>query len=149
MIHDLHYARVRDGYGERNNVDPGVYELVGFNNGLINLSEGLFPQDVRNCTRCHADAGGQCSAAKPCGIGQECVAGSCVNRSWVVPSARVCLSCHDSGAAFGHAALMTWQSSDGPVETCEVCHGEDGDFSVEKMHNVSAPFRPPYPREHE
>ena len=42
-------------------------------------------------------------------LGQECAGGKCRNRAWTAPSARVCLSCHDSGDAFGHAALMTWQ----------------------------------------
>src|SRR5207302_2942346 len=34
MLHDLHYARLRDGYAERNNlVAPGALSFVGFQNG--------------------------------------------------------------------------------------------------------------------
>jgi hypothetical protein len=147
MVHNLHFARLREGYAERNNVNAGKLQYVGFNNGLNDFSDGLLPQDVRNCTKCHADTGAVCSASAPCGIGQECRSGKCVNRAWVQPSARVCLSCHDTADANGHAALNTWQSSSGPVETCGVCHGESGEFAVEKVHDVWSPFVPPYARE--
>jgi hypothetical protein len=106
----------------------------------------LFPQDVRNCGQCHADAGGICNANKPCGLGQACSGGTCVNRAWTVPSSRICLSCHDTADAFGHAQLNTWQDVSGPIETCDVCHGETADFAVEKVHNISSPYVPPYPR---
>lgn len=35
------------------------------------------------------------------------------------------------------------------VETCTVCHGAGKDFSPDKMHNISNPYKPPYPREPE
>ncbi len=149
MIHDIHYARKREGYAEKNNlVLPGKLAIIGFNNSVNDFSEVLFPQDVRNCTKCHADSGASCSASAPCGIGQECVAGKCRNNAYKQPSALVCLSCHDSAAATGHAALMTWTDKMGnPVETCEVCHGPGADFAVERVHNISAPYVPPYTRE--
>jgi hypothetical protein len=149
MIHEIHYARVRGGYAERNNlVNPGQLTVIGFRNSANNFQEILFPQDIRNCTKCHADAGGACSASAPCGVGQECVAGTCKNTAWLAPSARVCLSCHDEAAVFGHAALATYSDGSGAIiETCDVCHGRDADFAVDKVHNIAAPYRPPYPRE--
>ena len=148
FIHKMHFARLLGGYNESTDlVFPGKFGIVGGSNKWDGFSEILFPQDVRNCTKCHADTGATCSTSAPCGIGQECQSGKCVNRAWVKPSALVCLSCHDEDDAFGHAALNTWQSSSGPVETCDVCHGESGQFAVEKMHNVTNPYVPPYARE--
>jgi hypothetical protein len=149
LLHGIHYSRLRDGYAERNNlVAPGVLSAVGFNNGVTTFDTDLFPQDIRNCKTCHADAGGVCSATKPCGIGQSCVAGTCSNIAWLSPSTRVCTSCHDDASTAGHAAINTWTDSSGNViETCETCHGSDADFAVDKVHNVSNPYVPPYPRE--
>jgi hypothetical protein len=152
LVHKIHFARLLEGYAERNDtVFPGKLAYVGFRNTVINLSEILFPQDVGNCTKCHADAvttptGAACSASQLCGIGQECQSGKCVNRAWVKPSAEVCISCHDAADTFGHVQIFTYQSPDGPIETCEVCHGERADFAVEKVHNIWNPYVPPYPR---
>ena len=153
LVHKIHFARLLEGYAERNNlVDPGQLAFVGFQDTLINFSEILFPQDIRNCTKCHADAvvaadgATTCSTTDPCGIGQQCTGGKCVNRAWVKASGNVCITCHDVDHAFGHVQLMTYQSPNGPIETCEVCHGEDADFAVEKVHNIWNPYVPPYPR---
>jgi hypothetical protein len=69
-----------------------------------------------------------------------------VNRSWTKPSTRVCLSCHDTEATFGHAQLNTWGSVSGSIETCGVCHGENAQFSVERVHSTIDPYTPPYQR---
>ncbi len=145
MVHKIHFARLLEGYAESGPgrlVLPGRLAYVGFQNTVVDLSEILFPQDVRNCTKCHADSGATCSSSAQCGVGQECKSSKCVNRTWVHPSALACLSCHDSASAAGHAALQTYQG----VETCDVCHGERADFSVEKVHNIWNPYVPPYPR---
>jgi hypothetical protein len=149
MVHDIHFARLRGGYAERNNlINPGVLTFIGYMNGVTTVDTDLFPQDIRNCKTCHVDAGGSCSATKPCGVGQSCSGGSCVNTSWLVPSTRVCTSCHDDATTFGHAALNTWTDSSGTVvETCATCHGSDADFAVDKVHNVANPYVPPYSRE--
>ena len=91
----------------------------------------IFPQDVRNCTKCHAD-----------------------NPFWKEePSRLACVSCHDSDEAIYKAQLLTFDlTEDDPysgdeVETCVVCHGGGKDFSPDKMHNISDPYVPPYPRE--
>ena len=153
LVHKIHFARLLEGYAERNDIVlPGQLAYVGFQNSVVNLSEILFPQDVRNCTKCHADAvqpvngAATCTATAQCGIGQECQASKCVNRAWVKPTGDACTSCHDADHAFGHVQINTWQSPDGPVETCEVCHGVDADFAVEKVHNIWNPYVPPYPR---
>jgi len=153
LVHKIHFARLLEGYAERNDiVFPGQLAYVGFQNNVVNLSEILFPQDVRNCTKCHADAvqpvngAATCSSTAQCGIGQECKASKCVNRAWVKATGDACTSCHDADHAFGHVQINTWPSPDGPIETCEVCHGENAEFAVEKVHNIWNPYVPPYPR---
>jgi hypothetical protein len=148
LAHDIHFARLRGGYAERNNIGvPGTLAYVGFSNSLVTFPEPLFPQDVRNCKTCHADAGGTCSATKPCGIGQSCIGVKCVNTAWTAPSVGACVTCHDEAQVFGHAALNTWTDSNGqPVETCETCHGESAAFSVARVHQIASPYVPPYPR---
>lgn len=76
--------------------------------------------------------------------------GSCVNQAWMTPSTRVCTSCHDEDTVFGHAALNTWTDPSGAVvETCSTCHGADADFAVARVHQIAAPYVPPYQREKE
>ncbi len=142
MIHNIHYARLRGGYAEANftAVLGGGYSygLVGYMNTYNDFTEVLLPLDARNCQKCHADTGAACSAMSPCGYGQSCVAGACQNVAWQSPSARACLTCHDTADAFGHAALNTWNGT----ETCHVCHGPTGDFAVAKVHAVNPPVIP-------
>lgn len=147
LIHKLHYGRLLDGYAETSNlVAPGKYSIIGFNNSVVDFSETLLPQDIRSCQTCHTDTANKCSATSPCGYGQACVAGVCKNVAWEQPSTAVCLSCHDSAAAFGHAQLNTWGTGSNAVETCEVCHGETAQFSSKLVHNISDPYDPPYAR---
>jgi hypothetical protein len=93
----------------------------------------IFSQDVRNCTKCHAESD-----------------------TWKQkPSRLACLACHDSDAAKAHGNLMTYipDRSDpyGPLsqESCEVCHGAGTEFSPDKVHRITNPYVPPYPREPE
>ena len=99
----------------------------------VHFSTLIFPQDVRNCTKCHQDSS-----------------------SWTEKPGRVpCLGCHDTDKAISHAALQTWDMtpeepySGDEVETCGVCHGADSDFAADIVHNVWSPYKPPYPRHHE
>jgi hypothetical protein len=69
-------------------------------------------------------------------VGQACQAGRCANVAWQVPSTATCLSCHDTSAAAGHAALNTWASPDGAVETCAVCHDASATFAVGAVHRL-------------
>jgi hypothetical protein len=64
-----------------------------------------------------------------------------------------CLSCHDSDEAKAHGTLNTFMGNPndpyGPLsyETCNVCHGANRDFSPDKVHKITDPYVPPYPRE--
>jgi hypothetical protein len=75
---------------------------------------------------------------------------------WKEEAGRVpCLACHDSDEAKSHGTLMTfdptWEDPYGgdEVETCIICHGFQADFSPDKVHNISDPYKPPYPRDPE
>jgi OmcA/MtrC family decaheme c-type cytochrome len=95
--------------------------------GIANM---IFPQDVRNCTKCHTES-----------------------PSWnTKPSRLACLACHDSDLAKVHGDLMTFDPTPADPwngdeqETCILCHGQDSDFSASKVHTISNPYVPPYPR---
>jgi hypothetical protein len=91
----------------------------------------VFPQDVRNCTSCHAESD-----------------------AWKEkPSRLACTACHDSPTTWVHVTLATIDPtpaqpySGDEAESCTVCHGPDDDFSPAVVHDVWDPYAPPYPRE--
>ncbi|HUM13095.1 MAG TPA: hypothetical protein VLT82_19255 [Myxococcaceae bacterium] len=152
LVHDIHFARLRDKYEERNNIGlpptilAGTLNYLGFNNSLLDFQEILAPLDVRSCTNCHQSTSAACSDSSPCGYGQTCQSGKCVNLAWQAPTTRACITCHDSAPAAAHAAQNT---SSGGTETCDVCHGTGGIVPVAEAHNITNPYVPPYPREKE
>ncbi len=95
------------------------------------FAEIIFPQDIRNCSKCHsADTTG----------------------TWKTnPTRLVCSSCHDNAKAIAHmdAQVQNPNPSDPydpkRIETCTVCHGAGREFSPDKAHSLK-PFKPPYPR---
>jgi OmcA/MtrC family decaheme c-type cytochrome len=120
-IHGVHFGKYLEHSAE-------IYANADY------FKDVIFPQDVRNCTKCHAN-----------------------NPAWKEQPARVpCLACHDTDEeAKAHGDLMTFDlTPEDPyggdeVETCVVCHGADTAFSPDTVHNISDPYRPPYPREPE
>lgn len=90
----------------------------------------IYPQDIRNCTSCHAESD-----------------------TWKQKPSRIaCLACHDEDAAKVHGMLMTYMPDPndpyGPkaMESCEVCHGAGKAYSPDKVHSIADPYVPPYPR---
>ena len=123
-IHGVHFGRYLEHPEQIYQGNPDIFREV------------IFPQDVRNCTKCH-DA-------------------QTTSGSWKEnPSRLACMSCHDRDAANGHARLQTLYTdpsdpwSDDKIETCVVCHGADREWSPDKVHNISDPYKPPYAREPE
>lgn len=90
----------------------------------------IFPQDVRNCTKCHSESS-----------------------SWNDnPTRLACLACHDDDLSVDHAASMTidptpqdpWSGDE--REICAACHGSDKAFSPKVVHSITNPYVPIYPR---
>jgi hypothetical protein len=134
MIHNMHSGRLRAGYLERNDLDsPGVFNVSGNQFG-----DALLPMDLRSCTKCHADTLAVCSTDTDCGYGQSCTGGKCTNSSWMAPSMKACITCHDTAGAYAHAQLNTYTDSSGvKIEACSTCHGPKSDWAVAKVHDLS------------
>jgi hypothetical protein len=156
LVHNIHFARLREGFKEQNNIGlpptipPATLNYLGFNNSLLDFEEVLAPVDVRSCTNCHQSTNAACSTSAPCGYGQECQSGKCVNTAWQNPSARACITCHDAADSAAHAAANTFVPPSGPpIETCSVCHGSGAAFAVDVVHNITSlyPVHLAYPRE--
>lgn len=118
-VHGVHAREVEAA----NNSFLLSYPFEVYNNENVTR---IFPQDVRNCEKCHS---------------------STTSGTWKTkPSRLACLSCHDSDAAYAHATTMTVDptpaigttaliagasaaaaATSGPysgdeVESCPVCH---------------------------
>ncbi len=121
-VHAIHYGKYLDKPEDIHGAEDAEHFA-----GII------FPQDVRNCVKCHSESD-----------------------NWIEePSRLACLACHDTDGAQTHAALQTvdptptepWNGDE--VETCTVCHGAGRDFAPNVVHNIWDPYKPPYPREPE
>lgn len=117
MLHKIHMGEEL--------ANASTYTVLGFGGSAFQYDEVLFPATgrARACTKCHGDS-----------------------EKWYLPSARqhpdqalptrawrsACGACHDSDSAGAHFDAMTA----GGAESCEVCHGEGTEFSVEIVHKI-------------
>ena len=117
MIHRIHAgeAQTRD------------YTIYGFGNRPHNYNEVVFPRPLADCESCH-DAGTQnlplpanvLSTVDPRGLFDP-----------APPVTAACTTCHTSLSAAAHADLSTNEEYG---ESCDVCHGANAEFSVERSH---------------
>jgi len=117
MIHKIHT-------GEELLTD---YTVIGRNGSVNNFNEVRYPGDRRNCLQCHA-AGTYDLPLPETTISQK------APRDYINPLPPVsgaCLSCHTKKSAAAHASIMT-----SPIlgESCDACHGQSSEASVEKVH---------------
>jgi OmcA/MtrC family decaheme c-type cytochrome len=113
MVHKIHYGI---------NLTNG-YFIVGYGGRVIDFSDFVFPQDVRNCTTCHQESDPTVPQAS----------------NWrTVQNKAACGSCHDNidFEAGGHLAGINDDS------TCVSCHGEDstvdgGIWRVTEVHKLA------------
>ena len=133
------------GYGAKpiaarvHNIHFGAYMTnpeYGYAGNPNAFAEIIFPQDVRNCTKCHDT--------------------KTATDSWKTnPNRLACSSCHDNKKATAHMDLATMNPNPSDpydaraIQTCAICHSAGKDFAVDKVHNVASPYKPPYPREKE
>ncbi len=123
MLHKIHRGEEL--------ANASTYTVNGFGSGAYpnnytsyTYEEIVFPAmpgGVKQCDKCHGSS-----------------------EAWQSPAARdhadqtsptlvwyaACTSCHDSTAVDAHVNLMTYSG----VESCDVCHGSDKEFSVERVH---------------
>ncbi|MEW6719851.1 MAG: OmcA/MtrC family decaheme c-type cytochrome [Thermodesulfobacteriota bacterium] len=105
----------------------GSYIIWGNNNSVHDYSHVGYPQDVRNCTKCHNAA----DAATPDG-----------NNWRERPSQNACGSCHDDISFAATPPAGKVQHSGGPIadnSSCVVCHPADGfgvGLSVTVAHQI-------------
>ena len=117
MAHKIHNAP---------NLSKQPYIIYGNNMSVHNFSENVhYPQDVRNCARCHE---GTNPNAKPAGW----------DAYLTKPGRAACGSCHDAinwTTGAGHAAGA--QTSDANCATCHVPDsGNEFDASIKGAHTI-------------
>lgn len=94
--------------------------------GTTNYQDVRFPGDLRDCTTCHVNnsylvenVGAVAPVASPGGFTPT-----------TMPIAAACQGCHDDAATASHALANTTSIG----ESCAVCHGSNGQFSVTAVH---------------
>jgi len=116
MVHKIHAGRRLHAAGED-------YTIWGYGNTAHDYSEVGFPQDLRNCSKCHS-----ASTATPEGD------------NWKkVPTKQACLTCHQSGNPSAwhdmHINVLKLGTSVNDVSNnCVACHGEGQTWSSEQVH---------------
>ena len=118
------------------------YIVYGFGAAPLNYTrfdfgEVLYPGDLRDCARCHAEDTYLLPPFPGSALGTLMTRldpsdGSQVSEGRVPPISSACTSCHDGDAAWAHAESQT--TSEG-VESCEVCHGEGRPYAVSLLHS--------------
>ena len=124
MLHKIHMGEEL--------ANASSYAVVGFgsgtypnNFGVTSFEDVLFPAlpgGVANCAKCHANEAWHAPEPRdhPTEQGRPV-------RRWAV----VCGACHDTTDALAHISVQTDAQGN---ESCGVCHGEDGEWSVERVH---------------
>jgi hypothetical protein len=134
MIHRIHTGG-RKGAASLDGIQPFAIGDTFF--------EGLFPNDLRDCTVCHEGKSYLVESVPPDApptIANE--TGTILHQGTSAhtdcqrtpPLQAACLGCHATGATFAHVAAKTLDG----VETCGQCH-EKGPLSVEVAHGLAPP----------
>jgi OmcA/MtrC family decaheme c-type cytochrome len=122
MVHKIHAGKLLAKGGED-------FTIWGFNNTKVSFAEVGFPQDLRNCSKCHSAQ----NASTPQGD------------NWKTkPSKEACLSCHSpkTGGAWesrhtvfaGTVVSGTATAADLSNAMCANCHKVGSNISPERVH---------------
>jgi OmcA/MtrC family decaheme c-type cytochrome len=125
LIHRIHT-------GENLKAAGKSYTVIGRNGSINDFTDVRYPAmspqgspgDTRNCVLCHVND----SQATSGGINDVLDPQGFINP--VKPNTSACIGCHVTQAVSSHALSNT--SSLG--ESCQICHGADGAFAVDKVH---------------
>jgi OmcA/MtrC family decaheme c-type cytochrome len=104
------------------------FTVYGFRGSVNNYNHVGYPGDLRNCAACHINSSQYVPAA-----GDAVV----TKRDFFSPQGSgtaACLGCHDDRDAAAHAYLNTTQFFGQPAEACGACHGDNADWSVDRVH---------------
>jgi OmcA/MtrC family decaheme c-type cytochrome len=103
------------------------YTVYGYRGSVNSFNGVTFPGDRRDCEKCHVN-----------GSEQFPLRGNLLSvktpRDYITttpPESAACLGCHATKGASGHAAANTTALFG---ESCDVCHGQGSDFSIDKVH---------------
>lgn len=125
MIHRIHF-------GDQSETSEGALQLTpfiiwGFGGNANDFSDVRFPGDLRDCAKCHVNDAQQV----PVPATRIAVTNPRAFLDPTPPNTAACTGCHLEKSTSAHADSMT---SPKLGESCDVCHGPDGDFSVDKVH---------------
>jgi OmcA/MtrC family decaheme c-type cytochrome len=126
LVHRIHY-------GINMQASNRTYIVIGFGGSTNDFSGTLFPAftpkgqplDTRNCANCHVNGSEQ---NFPTGLNQVTDPQGPINP--IQPVSSSCSGCHVDTASASHFLSNT--NSLG--ESCTVCHGSSGAFSVGQVH---------------
>jgi len=117
MVHKIHMGE------NLPSVQAGTpYEIIGFQNAVVDFSDVAFPQDIRNCQTCHTTTATQ-------------------GANWYTfPGIAACQSCHDDvNFATGENHPGGAQADDSQCATCHQPQGSrEFDASIMGAHTVPA-----------
>ena len=114
MIHKIHMGEMLPS------VEAGSpYFIVGFGGSVHDYSTVVFPQDIRNCTKCH----------------DESLATQAVDYK-NDPTRASCGSCHDNVDFATATNHPTVQLNDNNCSGCHIPSGQEFDISVTGSHTV-------------
>jgi OmcA/MtrC family decaheme c-type cytochrome len=122
LIHRIHQGAESAAGGQ---MTPLI--VYGFGGSLNNFGDVRFPGDLRDCAKCHVND----TESLPLPAGRVDVQNPRAWYSPMGPTAAACTACHTQKSTAAHTNLMT---SPTLGESCEVCHGRDADFAVDKVH---------------
>ncbi|HET8747235.1 MAG TPA: OmcA/MtrC family decaheme c-type cytochrome [Ramlibacter sp.] len=124
MVHKIHAGKLLKSRGEE-------YAIWGYGDNKISFAEVGFPQDLRNCTKCHSGS----NPATPQGD------------NWKSRASReACLTCHDGKASteptswfVRHTFFNKNRDPNAaatllPNSECARCHAPGGAISPERVH---------------
>jgi OmcA/MtrC family decaheme c-type cytochrome len=121
MVHKIHAGKRLKALGED-------YTIWGFQNTKVSFAEVGFPQDLRNCSKCHSGS----NPATPQGD------------NWKTrPSREACLTCHDNKAGTFWFTQHTFYNQNRdpnaaatlmPSSSCVRCHTPGSAVAPERVH---------------
>jgi OmcA/MtrC family decaheme c-type cytochrome len=92
-----------------------------------NFSHVIFPGDLRNCDKCHVNN----SQSLPLPAGRTNVLNPQAWYSPMGPATAACTACHTQRSTAAHTSVNTSATFG---ESCDVCHGVNAEFSVDRVH---------------